>query len=708
MSIVLLAVVVTVASWHSGGLQRLEWFTYDARMQQIRGETQTHPDIAVILIDEATLQAMNPVIGRWPWPRAIYSDLLDFLSLGEPRAVVFDILFSEYQRSMDEDEMGEDDEIFAWATMQQGNVIHAFQILQEEDDEIPAQVQQSRMPQEFANRFALPLKGDLPPLRNHTILPFTELYQGALGAGVVNMQADADGIFRRVPLAFNFDGEIYPALSLAPLIYTEERQIVRSQDGYHFNGRNIPFDRRETFLPNYYGEFNAYSMGGIFSSLQAIIRGDMASVIVDPAEFHDKIVFIGASAIGLQDVKTTPLSPNTPGVYIHASVASNILMDDYLQPVAYNFTYIAIGLLALVSLVCVFLFQRLWLQVGLPALCIAAYVVLAWWQFGLGYAWDVIPPFTAGALSWFGGFAYLSFTESKDKRKVRRMLSQYVSPAILTEVVDRYDTIAKADVGTTENLTILFSDIRSFTNISEKMSASEVVDLLNIYLTDMCDVIFDYQGTLDKFIGDAIMAFWGAPIRIDDHADQALSAAMEMERRLPLVNEKLLAKGYPELKIGIGLHTGEVVLGNIGSERKLDYTIIGDNVNLGSRTEGLTKEFGSTILLTESTFAALTLDIPCAQVDLVRVKGKTQPIALYRPLAKPEDPTHIYEEAKRTAQLVHDGFEAYLHRNWEKAIECFASAPAHPSLDSMIDRCRRYQQAEPPADWDGVHTMQTK
>lgn len=698
---------------HQGGLQRMEWITYDSRMKLFREDVAAHPDIAVILIDEATLQAMNPLVGRWPWPRAVYAELMEFLAMGEPRAIIFDILFSEYQREADvpPGQPGFNDESFALTTRHFGNIYHAFQILHEAEDEAGQHQLYRPVPSEFSQRFAFQTTGDhrdMEPSGNHFILPFAELYRGARGAGVVNIDADPDGIYRRTPLYFAYDDQFYLPLSLAALSHDSTLELGIGADGVTVAGETLSQQRDRFFLPNYYGSFNAFSMGGIFASYQAILHGDFASVLIDPAEFHDKYVFIGSSAIGLQDVKATPLSHNTPGVFIHASVASNVLDNDYLTTPPMAVTFVLIFVMAGVSIASILYLPRFSLQFMLPAGIIILYGMTAVWQFGNQLVLDMVSPVTSGILAWLGGFAYLTFTEGRDKRKVRRMLSQYVSPAILSEVVDKYDSIATADVGTDENLTILFSDIRSFTSISEKLQADQVVDLLNIYLKDMCDVIFEYQGTLDKFIGDAIMAFWGAPIRIENHADRGVCAAIAMHRRLAEVNLRLQEKGYPPIAIGIGLHTGNVILGNIGSEKKLDYTVIGDNVNLASRTEGLTKQYGCPVLFTENTYHALSLPVPCAQVDLVRVKGKVKPIAMYRPLAAPDDPAEILQQAHETAALAAAAFDAYLHRRWQEAIDLFEQIPEHLSITMMLERCRSYAHQEPPDSWDGVHTMETK
>ena len=272
------------------------------------------------------------------------------------------------------------------------------------------------------------------------------------------------------------------------------------------------------------------------------------------------------------------------------------------------------------------------------------------------------------------------------------MLSQYVSPTVLSEVIDSKDDL-HAEVGTTETLTILFSDIRSFTNLSETIEADKVVDLLNIYFTEMTEIIFEHNGTLDKFIGDAIMAFWGAPIKSSDHAIEALRSAIKMRENLHLVNQKLVERNYPEIDIGIGIHTGKVVLGNIGSERKLDYTVIGDSVNLTSRLEGLTKIYGCSIIISEATYLAVQPEIP---------------INLYTPEESFRLENGLPSASNHLKDQFDEAFSAYLRRDWQIAIEKYELIGSCALTKMFVERCIRFIDEKPAEDWDGVYTFTIK
>ena len=289
------------------------------------------------------------------------------------------------------------------------------------------------------------------------------------------------------------------------------------------------------------------------------------------------------------------------------------------------------------------------------------------------------------------------------------MLAQYVSPAVLASVVDKYEDYLKAEIGSKEKVSILFADIRGFTSLSETLTAEKTVEMLNTYFSAMTEVIFSYHGTIDKFIGDAIMAFWGAPLPFKEHAKNAVMAAMKMHDKLSEVNQTLMEKGFDSVHIGIGINTGEVILGNIGSDRKLDYTVIGDNVNLASRLEGLTKQYGCGIIISEFTYAQIKDHIPCRIVDMVRVKGKQHPIKIYTPIICPASAA---DQPKVEAQLLSDktqtAFNYYLSRRWQQALQHYQDLPEDNIRTIFMQRCRQYLQMEPPIQWNGVYTLTEK
>lgn len=706
----------------SGLMQRVEWMTYDWRMRSFNQSKKADASVVVILIDEASLQYMNDNFGRWPWPRDVHASVLDFLQLGNPAAVLFDILFVENQLSAGQSTsmgLGHEDQRLVEATADAGNVYHAMQFLLELEDISLKRGLNLKLPDFASQQFGLnfPNQEDLSELRatlgsdrlnNDYSIPYKQLAEISRRLGVVSVEPDADGIFRQVKLTHEYQEQLYPSLSLAPLLDQSDLSAsLGYAEGHLLLGqKKIPLNATGKYMVNFYGHFENYSYSALVSSIKKIAQGDIENLPVNPEDLEGKIVFIGSNAVGVEDLKAIPIDSKVPGVNIHASVVSNIINQDFLHFVSDNTNYITIILLVFISSLGVLFFQHLALRLLLPVMVLCIYNLSAYQLFSANMVLEMVSPSMSVLLATALSILYLYFTEGQDKKRVRKALSQYVSPAVLAEVVDKYEDHFSAKVGSRENLTVLFSDIRSFTSISESMDGAKVVSMLNIYFSDMTDAIFQYHGTIDKFIGDAIMAFWGAPIRIPDHADKAIEAALEMIRRLQQVNERLEQEGFPRLEIGIGLNTGEVILGNIGSEQKLDYTVIGDNVNLASRLEGLTKQYGCPILISEYTYEQIEGDINCRLVDLVRVKGKHHPIKLYTPVISDLLPanTNVQELVDSTQRA----FNCYVEGKWQEAIEIYSQLPADKIQATMIARAKAFLENPPQGHWDGVFIMKTK
>ena len=688
-----------------GGLARLEAMSFDARERLTRAHTAAHPDIALILIDEATLKALDPVVGRWPWPRAVFAEATRFIALGQPKAIMFDVLFTETERGR----AGSDgDRRLVQATREVGRVYHAAHLLQDNADERNRSLLGRSLPAKFAQRFAvapIAAKG----LNNNYYLPFDGLWQAARGIGVVEFQSDNDGVYRRTQLMRDYGPHAYPSLALAAAqAALAPASVEIARDGIRLGDRLVPLDAEGRYLVHHYGEFNTYSMSGVLASAQSIANGDVDALLVHPEEFKDKIVFIGASAAGVEDLKATPLAAATPGVMLHAAILSNILQRDFLRSAPPLVGVAAVVLLALLVSGAIVLLRQMRFKLSVAALAIGGYGALTFATHALDFVLPVVAPLLAGGLAALGALAYFALSEGRDKRRVRHMLGQYVSPVVLDTVLDRYEDFLRAEVGSRVRVTIMFADIRGFTALSERLPPEEVVRLLNRYFAAMADAIFAAQGTLDKFIGDAIMAFWGAPLATPDHADRALAAAFDMRRRLAELNAQLSAENLPPFEIGIGIHTGDVILGNIGSEKKLDYTAIGDNVNLASRLEGLTKHYESSIIVSGETRAALKNPPPCAPMDQVRVKGRVAPVTLWQPLLDPSATANERASAEVEAARATSAFDLYLRRRFTEALAIYRSLPARYGNRVLQQRCELLAQEPPGEDWSGVFVLSSK
>jgi adenylate cyclase len=519
-------------------------------------------------------------------------------------------------------------------------------------------------------------------------------------------------------LVRTYDGENYPSLALAalqdrwiPAALTDHWLLLKSPS--ERVDLQIPLEPDGQYLLNPYSEFETYSMSGLLLTMQRLRQGQIENLPLNPADLNDKIVFVGASAVGVEDLKMTSFGSLQPGVFLHAAIAGNVLEKDFLRQADFITELIILVLFSVLLPLTILLGRHNGWRVMAPMFLFVLFLLGTYQAFRQGIVLDSVLPATGMSLAWLGALARLSATEGRDKRRIRAMFGQYVSPQILESLTAHAARgLLQAEIGRREHLCILFSDIRGFTSMSEHMAPEAVVEILNGYFRGMVDIIFLRKGTLDKFIGDAIMAFWGAPLRIEQPARQAVTAAVEMVKWLETYNKGLVDRGISPLEIGIGLHSGSVVLGNIGSEKKLDFTIIGDNVNLASRLEGLTKNYGCRVLISESTRVEIGDDFVCRVLDSVRVKGKKQPIRIFEVLAVPTDDSDARRRAQKRAEMTACAFEFYLRQDWASAIAGYAalsdSAGSDPLTQLFTARCQFYQQQSPGKDWDGVYQMTTK
>lgn len=715
-SLIALVVFVMMASiFQWGGFRQLEWVADDFKTASLRADKRANDQVIVLLVDEASLSALDPLVGRWPWPRSVWADVLEYLTLGGAKAAAFDILFTERMSTSGEALINDHDLAFVEMTRDSNIATHAIQLLYDPMNPRP----NKPLPEVFSQRLELKDVQGLPASQNNTYyIPFKALYEATRHVGVVEFQPDVDGVYRRTNLFRDYLGHYYPVLSTATLLDKIGIQRIRQDDDQsvlYLDDLAIPLDRDGHYQVNFYEHFESFSVASVLASVAKLRRGEMEALYTDPSlvtpeVFQDKVVFIGTSAVGLEDMKSTPMNARWPGVFLHASIASNILEQDFVYQADQHWTFLALFLAASLTALLVLLQGSVTMQIVYPMLLAGVYAAFnIWLQYAFSIQLELISPVLTAFITWLLISAYLSATEGREKKRVKTMLAQYVSPAALTSVLDHYEDQIQAEVGKEEEMSIVFSDVRSFTTISEGLKPAEVVKLLNIHLDAMTQITFEYGGTMDKFIGDATMAFWGAPLPDDLHALHATQAAIHMHRAMERVNQTLVEHDLKPIAIGVGVNTGKVILGNIGSSQKLDYTVIGDAVNLGSRLEGLTKQYGVGVLISEFTQSQIGERIPCALIDLVRVKGKLKPVKIYYPLADEAD-----DEVQAGFELVAQcqrAFDFYHARQFEQAQSVFEHLPDEPFAtfkQIYVQRCEAYIESPPPVDWDGVFTLTTK
>lgn len=694
-------------------------------MFHLRGPTPTSGEIVIVDIDNASLAR----VGQWPWPRTVVAELTDRLKEAGARVVGFDILFAEADRTSPKNHLRRLIELLnADVAPDRQAALLADPLL---DHDLQLAESLARLPSVLGYVMETTTDGADPnqrPFPSSTIRldpPATPLaaidflqartaivnipaVASSESEGFFNVFPDPSGTVRAVPLFIALDAIPYPSLALEVFRIGRGIEEITVHLARHDRGKKgivgitvgttfIPTDEQGQLTVNYRGPVHT------FPAVPAadVLEGRQL------AGLRDKYVLIGSSAGGLLDLRATPFSNIIAGVEIQANVIDNLLGAD---PLRYD-RYTEIGLTATVIVVAGLLLSALLahasaLTGGLAGILCLLTVSGGGYLFFLnnqiiGITYPLVSLVTLFLVVTLANF----FFAGREKRFLRMAFSHYVSPEVVQEIIKNPAALSLS--GQVRDLTIFFSDIRDFTTIAEKMTPAQLGRFMNRYLTAMSDVLLAHGGTVDKYIGDAIMAIWGAPLVDHDHAVRAVRAALASVRRLEELRRELESEGFPAITIGIGLNSGEVTVGNFGSSRRFDYTVIGDNVNLASRLEGLTKAYGCPILISAATRAALGERIFCRFIDRVRVKGKKLPVDIYQPLC---EGTPEPETADRAA-LFAAAMEAYHQQHFARAEELLLSLGrmGDEKLSQLyLNRLALFRQSPPPPDWDGVFTFTAK
>ncbi len=623
----------------------VELKTYDWRLARTADPASARNDIALVEIDEYSLRNLQEHAGRWPWPRVVHASLIDFLNRGKPALIVFDVLFADADRREgfpyggDKWSGEESDKALADTIRKAGNVI----LLADATFGGETTDEQSWRDQGYRLDAAEILE------RRVIFEPTRVLADSAAALGHNFLSLDADGPVRHVVPFVRTGERAMPSLGMAAALRAAnidpstvqvnasqlkvgdrlvplERRRVQTEDGVTTYLWNLIHFRGPAFLPDLKTRpYPHYSFFDLLYSEEQLLADQKPNV--DPSVFRDKIVFVGVTAAGLHDVFETPFAGGLmPGIQVHASVADDVLSNRFMHPESWGVRVACVLGMAL-AMAFVSTMLPAWWAAGAFVAAVAAFVFVATRAFAGGTWINVTQPTLASSLALFGGVGYQYFVEGREKRKMKRLFGQYVSRDVYEQLVANPD-LARLG-GQRREMTVLFSDIRGFTTVSESGQPEEIVAILNEYFTRMVEIVFAHKGTLDKFVGDMVMALFGAPLDDPKHAEHAVDAALAMTRELQRLNEKWAAEGRPSLDIGIGISTGPMIAGNIGSEAIMSYTVIGDTVNLGARLESLNKQYGTRIIISEAVREALPDRYVFRSLGDVVVKGKTRPVAIY-------------------------------------------------------------------------------
>jgi adenylate cyclase len=610
-------------------VQTIELKTYDWRMQRTARPTAPADDIVMVSINDDSVRRMAPLVGRWPWPRLVHAFVIDFLSRAQARVIVYDVLFTEADARRfnvgDEEWTGErSDAALVDSVKRAGNVIvaadAAAEALIEEENALPIE-----MPQ-LQTRF-----GDVASCteeRPTLVAPFPALAAAAHGIGHTLIQRDVDGPVRRYVPFVRARGHLVASLPVAAAWSAGDVGAAFGAQRVTCPRPLVPF-RGPTIGDQGQLTFRDYSFYDLFYSEQQMLEGQQPKV--DPASFKDKIVVVSATASGTYEVQATPFAQGIVGGEVHANVIDSLLRGRSIAPLAGR-PAIALTVAAAVGVGLIGALVGVWTLAAAAALVAVAVTWISVSWFGRGVWMPLVAPLMAIGLAFVGELGWQYFVEGREKRQVKRLFSRYVPKNVYEQLLA--DPTRAALGGRRRHMTVLFSDVRGFTAMSEKATPEEVVGQLNEYFSRMVRVLFEHQGTLDKFVGDMVMGLFGAPLDDPDHAEHAVQTALAMSRALDDLNQEWAATGKPQLDIGVGISTGEMVAGNIGSEAIMSYTVIGDTVNLGARLESLNKEYGTRIIISEATRAELKGRYNVCPLGEVTVKGKSRAVAIFEVRAK--------------------------------------------------------------------------
>lgn len=738
-------------------INRLELDSLDTRF---RTRGRLHPDSRIVIVDID--QRSQEALGQWPFPRIYFAKMLDALHGDGARVVAFDITFSkpdatslplrtlleglskgptsnaDVQQKIAELEKQYDyDQQLGDAIKRFGKVVLGNYFLYTSADLEGVSPEALERYANLISFFPFPQVRALPSaggsagyvrlIQNFddiNLLPKgaeanTETFTAALsgdkaGCGFFNIVADPDGVVRRSLLALPYgrdanraNWDLYASLEVQTLrLYLD---LPNEKTVLNFGGAGIASiefgpdlvvhpDDVGRMMINYQGPPRTYP----YVSFADVVQHRFSA-----GAFRDKIVLVGASATGIGDLRATPFGGvDFPGVEIHANVIDDILNRHFLRRGSRE-AMIDVGFIFLFGIplgMWLALVQPRWLFFGFVLLIPFAWFVYSaflhdqWLNFITPAVFTLAPNVSLVAL-------YRVLVEEREKRHVRGAFQQYVSPEVIRRLLVNPGIVLPRKT----EISVLFSDIRGFTSISEQLDAQDLAALLSAYLTEMTRIVFKNRGTLDKYMGDAVMAFWGAPFDEAHHAERSCRAALDMLAKLKELQAGWKAKGSPVLEIGIGINSGIASVGNMGSQLRYGYTAMGDSVNLASRLEGLNKDFGTRIIVSEFTFAQIAdAKFVTRELDLIRVKGKTEPVKILELLGDEASAAEFAEFAAKFAKAR----AAYTDRNWREALRGFEAFltrwPDDGPADVFRARCKEHLAEEPPADWDGVYEMKHK
>ncbi|PJA54460.1 MAG: hypothetical protein CO167_03745 [Candidatus Marinimicrobia bacterium CG_4_9_14_3_um_filter_48_9] len=707
-------------------IQSVEAKTLDMRFTRFQIPERADTSIIMVAIDNNSLDYFAANGQSYPWPRSFYALITNYFKEDGAGPILFDMLFYQPDGDFAESDAEQTDGSFAQAIQANGRVILGAELTLDTAT-VNAQFSETRyriVPPDMA-KFGLKLKSgwipDFPRFRSIKA-PIDTLRHKIRGLGITNIMTDPDGIFRRVPLAYKLGQNYLPILALSGWLSEQPGAVVKTVNGSLQVGvRAIPIDPEGRYLLNWYGPggskgvFKYITFSSVIQSASALRYGGVASL--PPRYFKGKTIIVGAEASGLKDLKPTPFSSlgDYPGMEIWATLLSNLRNNDFITIVP---DYLNVMNTILVTLLAFWAFSRLPPKLSYPGLFFVLVYIIAlaaylWW------AERILVNVTMPVTGFIFAYAFIFFNEQKDKLFLKKAFGTYISPELINVMYQNHEEPQLG--GETINGTPLFTDIQRFSSFSELVSAQDLVALLNEYLTKMTDILLSEGGTLDKYEGDAIIAFFGAPVRLPDHAVRAARTAVRMQKGLSELREKWRQeKGrWPDvvsqMRMRIGLSSGEMVTGNMGSKTRMNYTMMGDTVNTAARLESSAKAYGVYTQISHHTAALLGEEFAMRELGTTRVFGKKEALTTFEILDYTKD---LSDADRELLALWPQGLAAVKNQTWTIAIKIFEQTlaferqfegrPTNPSRVYLEERIPYWRAHPPGKNWDGIWALSSK
>lgn len=691
-----IAIIFSLLLWFSGLLQGIEAKTFDLRATFFAKPSAVSSSIILVSVDQESLDWVAGNMGIvWPWPRELFGAVIDNCRRRGAKAIGFDVLFTEYSSSG-----VSDDDALVQAIARAG--AFALGSVFPTTDNARYTTWPDTIPRPALNiRIGREEQGTLPSYPRAT-LPISEIGSAVPVLCNVHHDADADGIYRRINPLVRFDGVLLPTLGFGVFLAANpEAEVIVEKDRIEVAGKTIPLDRSGATILRYRGPHQTHTSLSAAASIRQEFRiknGELDPALVEQ-DLAGRYVLFGYTAPGLFDLRPSPTDGAFSGVEINATMLDNLLAGDFIHSISVSWTVFLVMAFTLLALLTLSLLSSLAYRI-VAAFCLVLLPVLACLLlYRQGYDFTLVPVQLAVMTTLTLSLVHGYFMTMGQERFIRHSFKHYLSPVVIDQLLKHPEQLKLG--GERKELTIFFSDLQGFTGISEGLGPEALINLLNEYLTAMTDIILEEEGTVDKFVGDAIVAFWNAPLESAGHAEKAVRAALRCQERLKSLRPDFLARYGYEMEMRIGINTGHAIAGNMGSSSRFNYTVLGDAVNLAARLEGANKYLGIRTMISRATRDRLGSQFHCREVGRIRVVGRKEPVTVFEALSFAASPVQDYAAFGRGLKLFYAG-------KFQEARAEFVGSSEEDPAAAVYNRLCATMLEKRPEQWDGIFDLRSK